>query len=119
MQTLALSAVPNQTFSTTLDSNRYTFAIYQCNGIMCYDITLNEQALISGQRLTNGTFLIPFFTYEGENGNFMLLTNNFQLPDYEQFGLTQTLVYFEYADIAAAIAAAPYVPPPITAYAVA
>jgi len=103
MQTLAISAVPNQTFSTTLDDNRYDFGIFQANGVMCCNIAVNEVQILSGQRITNGTFLIPFLDLQGQNGNFLLLTQNEALPDFTQFGSTQTLIYMSYDEILAAV----------------
>jgi hypothetical protein len=119
MQTVALSAVPNQTFSTTLNGNRYDFAIYLCNGSMCCDVSVNEVTAVSGQRICNGTFMIPFFAYSIPNGNFLLLTTNDDLPDYTQFGNTQTLIYLDEAEIQAAVNAAPTPQENLTAYALA
>lgn len=103
IQTLALSNVADQTFTTQLDGDRYVIRVFQIPGTMACDLTKNGVVICSGQRITSGSFLIPFFAYEGKGGNFLLLTQAGDLPDYTQFGITQTLVYASYADILAAI----------------
>jgi hypothetical protein len=111
MQILEIASVPNQTFSTTLGEIRYDFAIYSCNGIMCFDCAINEVDVCNGFRITAGEFLIPFYKQNG-GGNFLLLTQNGDLPAWQQFGLTQTFAYLTAAEIQAAVnAAAPYVAP--------
>jgi hypothetical protein len=120
MQTIALAQVPNQSFSTTLDGVLYNFRIFQANGVMCYDISAASTGLnITGQRLTNGTFLVPFFCYSAASGNFLLLNTTEDLPTYEQFGLSLTLIYLSEAEIQVAVALAPRIGPTFVAYAVA
>lgn len=98
-----IAAVPNQTFTTTLDNNRYEINIYQTGNHMCVDITCNEIPLVTGDRIVNGQMWLPFAYLAGVNGNFILLTQNENLPDYTQFGITQTLVYQSASEIAAAV----------------
>lgn len=99
--TIDLAAIQNQTFTTTLDNNRYVMKIYQAANIMCCDITCNEVVLVSGGRMMPGEFLIPFFCYSGINGNFLILTQNDDLVDYTQFGITQIFIYQSVEEIAA------------------
>lgn len=103
MLTLALQNVPDQTFTTSLDNDRYVIRIFQIPGSMAADISRNEIVVTSGQRITPGSFLIPFFGYQGKSGNFLLLTNNDELPNPSQFGITQTLIYQSWNEIAAAV----------------
>jgi hypothetical protein len=104
MQTIDLSPVQNQTFTSTLDGDFYDIDIFLAAGIMACNITRNNIVICSGQRIVGGSFLIPFFAYEGSSGNFMLLTTQtdgqFEIPFYTQFGLTQTLVYISWQEIA-------------------
>lgn len=102
MQILALANVPSQSFSTTLDNDRYEIAIYQAAGCMACDINRNEVVIVSGFRITGGEFIIPF-AYQGTSGNFILVTQNFDLPDYTLFGTSQTFTYMTAAEIAAAV----------------
>jgi hypothetical protein len=102
MQTLAIQATQNQTFTTTLDSNLYNFSIYLAGGGMCVDIACNNVQLVSGERILGGEFMIPF-AYQGPNGNFIMLTTNYDLVDFNEFGTTQTLVYLTAAEMATAV----------------
>lgn len=99
MQTLELANVPNQSFSTTLDNDRYVIAIYQTAGCTSCDINRNEVDIVTGFRITTGEFMIPF-SRQGTSGNFMLVTQNDDLPDYTQFNTTQILTYLTAAEIA-------------------
>ena len=106
-QTIDIQPVQNQTFTTTIDGDFYDIAIFLAAGIMACNINRNNIAICSGQRIVGGSFLIPFFAYEGPSGNFLLLTSKkdgqFELPNYTQFGLTQTLVYMSAQEIATAV----------------
>lgn len=99
MQTFDLIAIPDQTFTTQVDDDRYTIRIFSIPGTMAYDISRNEIVLCSGQRLTNACGLLPFLAAQGIHGNFMLLTKNEELPDYNQFGITQIFVYMSLQEI--------------------
>lgn len=107
VQTIDLQPVQNQTFTTTLDGDFYDMDIFFAAGCMACNIVKNNKAICYGQRIVGGSFLIPFFAYEGTGGNFMLLTNQVdgqsQLPYYTQFGLTQTLIYMTAQEIATAV----------------
>ena len=48
--------------------------------------------------MTPGMPLLPY-RYQ-ERGNFLLLTNEGDLPDFTQFGVTQFLVYLTAAELA-------------------
>lgn len=103
MQTIDLAPVQNQTLTTTLDGDFYNIGIYLAAGIMACDISKNNVVLQTGMRVLAGEFVIPFFCYQGIGGNFMMLTNNEELPDYTQFGITQTLIYMTAQEIAALV----------------
>lgn len=102
MQTIDLANVVSQSFSTVLDNDRYDIAIYVAAGCVACDISRNEIVLVSGFRIINGDFIIPFFL-QGTSGNFILVTQQFELPDVTQFGTTQTFTYMSAAEIAAAV----------------
>lgn len=102
MFTLDLANVVSQTFSTTLDNDRYIITIYEAAGCIACDISRNEISLINGARIINGDFIIPF-SMQGASGNFIFVTQNFELPDYTLFGTTQTFTYMNASEIAAAV----------------
>ncbi len=107
MQLIPLQAIPNQSFTIVLDNNEWSFTIKITNGIMSVSLLLNNNLIIQNVRTVANEKIIPSI-YE-ESGNFLFLTQNFQLPDYTQFGITQTLVYVNAAELAA-FRAAPTLP---------
>lgn len=104
MQVIALSNDQNQAFTTTLYTDYYQIAIYSIGGTMACDITRNSVVLFTGKRITNGQFLIPYFAYFNGFGNFMLVTQNDELPDNTQFGITQTFYYFDPSEMSEVVA---------------
>lgn len=102
MQTIDLANVQAQSFTTTLDNDRYDIAVYLAAGIIACDVSRNEVVIVSGGRITGGEFIIPF-SQQGVSGNFILVTQNFELPDFTQFGVSQTFTYMTAAEIALAV----------------
>lgn len=99
MLTFDLSQLADQTFTTQVDDDRYTVRIFSIPGTMACDVSRNEIQIVTGQRITNACGLIPFLATEGLHGNFILLTKNNELPNYNKFGITQTLVYMSLEEI--------------------
>jgi len=96
MQEIPIVNSPNQSLSLTLDNNRYDIRIHACkdnsgNLVMAFDIAINGNAVVTGVRAVPGFPIIPFSYLE--NGNFALITQNDDYPDYTQFGVTQNLIY--------------------------
>lgn len=92
MRTINLDAIPNQELSVTLDGNRWDITIKECNGVMSATLLLNDVPLLSGQRIVAGSPLIPYRYMQG-SGNFWILTENDELPDYNRFGVDQQFIY--------------------------
>lgn len=103
MRIIDIDPVPNQSFSVTLDGNRWDFVIKQARTSMFADVTLNDTVILSGQRLVAGAPIIPYEFLQGD-GNFIILTENDEMPNWERFGMDQIMVYSSAAEIAAAIA---------------
>ncbi len=98
MLQLPIKALPNQEFQAVLDGNAWDFTIRSTNGVMSMTFVLNGAVVIENIRCVSGALLIPS-RYE-ESGNFLFLTANNQLPDYELFGMTQSLIYLSAAELA-------------------
>lgn len=96
---VGLAAVPNQALSVQLDDRAYTVGIHAANGAYAATVTRDGEAVVTGQRITPGTPLLPY-RYQ-ESGNFLLTVENDALPDYTQFGVTQFLVYLTADELAA------------------
>lgn len=93
MQQIPLQAIPNQSFTVQLDDRFYNMALKTANGIMALDISRDNQVLLTGARVVAGTPLLPYNYLENSSGNFIFITANEELPDYAQFGVTQSLLY--------------------------
>lgn len=91
MINIPLQAIPNQSLSTVLDNTQFDIVVRVAGDIMAVDITINNVVILTGQRASPGCPLIPYQYLE--NGNFFLLTENNDYPDYTKFGVDQFLVY--------------------------
>lgn len=100
MQAIPIQAIPNQAFSILLDTNQWDFEIKTTNGMVSVSLTLNGVVLIENLRAVTNGRIIPS-KYE-EAGNFAIIAQNQNVPDYTQFGTTQTLVYISPTDLTAA-----------------
>lgn len=99
MQTISLERTANQTFSLLLNNDRWDFTVKQAVSSMVADISVNEERILSGQILVAGTPIIPYEHLQS-NGNFVIITENDQLPDWERFGVDQFMVYATAEEIA-------------------
>lgn len=92
MRNIPISAVPNQQITLTIGSNRWSIRLKVAVSSMIADILLNDQTVIVGQRIAVGTPIIPY-DYLSSDGNFILLVDGNDLPDWQKFGVSQQLVY--------------------------
>lgn len=98
MQTIPLQPVPNQEFQIRLDDDRYSFEIKAVGDGVVVSVTRNGVLIISGFRAVAGTPLIPYDYLE--QGNFLFVTDEDQIPEWRLFNSTQSLVYFSASEIA-------------------
>lgn len=103
MKTIGLENIPNQSFTVNLDSRRYDFVIKETRGVMSVSIARDNEQLVSNIRMVAGTPLLPYL-YQ-EEGNFFLLTENQEYPDYNLFKTNQYLLYLTVAEVDAYLAA--------------
>ena len=106
MMQIPITNIPNQSLSFSADGNQYDIRIHATsdNGepgseIMAFDITINNIVIITGIRAVAGFPIIPSIYLQ--NGNFVVLTNNDDLPDWNQFGISQQLMYASEAELSA------------------
>lgn len=92
MRIVDIDPVPNQSFSLTIDGNRWDFVIKQAVSSMIFDLSLNDLTILSGQRIVSGSPLIPY-SYLSGRGNFIMLTDADEIPYWDKFGVTQQLIY--------------------------
>jgi hypothetical protein len=96
---VGIAALPNQALTVQLDERFYEIQLREANGVMSATITRDGQTLVSNMRITAGTPLLPY-RYQ-EAGNFLVTTDGDALPYYDQFGVTQFLVYLTADELAA------------------
>lgn len=96
---IPLDDVPNQELTVRLDDARYVLRLKVAGAVMVADITRDGVTLLQGTRVLAGEPILPY-KYQ-EAGNFLLITDDDELPAYEQFGVTQSLVYLSIAEIEA------------------
>jgi len=98
-----IEAVANQEFTITLEGSRYNLSIKQAIECMEIDIVRDDIVIVTGMRPVAGTPVIPYRYLE--RGNFLFLTENDDLPWWEKFGSTQSLLYLTIAEMEQARAA--------------
>lgn len=96
---IGLAAVANQTLAVQLGGRQFAVAMREANGVMSASITRDGVPLVSNVRVTAGTPLLPY-RYQ-ESGNFLLTVDGEALPYWDQFGVTQFLVYLTADELAA------------------
>ena len=99
MQIIPLQQIPNQSFSIVLDNNQWAFMLKETNDTVSASIVLNNVTVLDNIRAVANALIIPS-RYE-ESGNFLFITQNFALPNYTQFGVTQLLIYISAAELEA------------------
>lgn len=100
MQTVPLQMAPNQSFALRLNDQSFALRIKEAVGVMVADVTIDGVEVLSATRIVAGTPLIPYRYLTGA-GNFILLTEGGALPDYQQFGVTQRLLFASPSELAA------------------
>ena len=92
MQLITVEALPSQSFTITLGGNNYEIKIYSIDGHMAYDLFINSVEIVAGFKMVND---IPLLTYVHQevSGNILLQIPEDEIPDYNNFGLTQFLYY--------------------------
>lgn len=99
MEVLSLQALPNQSFSVILDGNQWNISVRDTNGTISFTLVKNGVIVVENARAVAGMRIIPSI-YQ-EDGNFALICLNQAIPDYAQFGVTQSLVYISPTELVA------------------
>ncbi len=98
-QIVPLKNISNQSLSIQLDEIRYGFRFKDIGNMMSVDISINDIVISKGQRVVGGFPLIPYKYLEGDGGNFMFLTELGDIVYWDQFEITQSLMYFSAAEL--------------------
>jgi hypothetical protein len=93
-----LLAVPNQSFSVTINGVLWELAVKVARGTMLADVRRDGVVLVLGQRIVAGFPILPY-RHLSHQGNFAILTRDGKLPWWEEFGRSQSLVYLEPTEV--------------------
>ena len=99
MVRIEIAAVPNQSFTIALGGVRYAVALKAGEACMAATIARDGVPVVTGQRVVARSVIIPY-PYLAEDGNFFIDTENDELPDWRQFGVTQFLYFATAAELA-------------------
>lgn len=97
MQKIPLQPLPNQELLVVLDNNQWTIKLKNTNGAIAVSISINGVDIADSVRAVAGVLIIRS-KYQ-EQGNLAILCQDFLVPDYTQFGVTQFLTYFSQAEL--------------------
>lgn len=93
-----LIQAPNQAFSITINGVVWDLAIKVARGTMLADVRRDGVDLVVGQRIVAEFPILPY-RYLSHQGNFAILTRDGDLPWWEEFGRSQSLVYLEPSEV--------------------
>jgi len=99
---IALQPVANQELSIPLEGSRYVITVKEANGVMVASIERDGELIASNTRIVADSLVLPYRKQWFGFGNFMLATQDEEVPYFDQFGSTQFLVYVTVAEMAAA-----------------
>lgn len=91
MKEIPLNTVEKQSLSVLIDGVLFELAFKLCNGIMAATIIRDGVTIVENRRVVAGVGIIP--QGDREAGNFLILTNNDDLPYFSRFAATDVLVY--------------------------
>jgi len=95
---ITLLAVPNQTFSATINGVLWELTVKVARGTMLADVRRDGVDLVLGQRIIAEYPILPY-RHLSHQGNFAILTRDGELPWWEEFGRSQSLIYLEPAEV--------------------
>lgn len=101
MQIIDIAQAPNQSFSVTLEGVRWDVRLKQAVTSMAADLSADGVPVVTGQRIVAGAPIIPYQYLIGD-GNFLIMTENDDIPNWELFSVNQVLIYASFDEISAA-----------------
>ncbi|MCY1196401.1 hypothetical protein D9M72_77440 [compost metagenome] len=98
MIAIDLIRAPNQSLSATINGVLWELTIKVARGTMLADVRRDGVDLILGQRIVAEYPILPY-RYLSHQGNFAILTRDGELPWWEEFGRSQSLVYLDPSEV--------------------
>lgn len=97
MRIITLEPVPNQAITVVLDNVLYEIRLVTLGGGLCVSIRRNNQTVVDGARAVAGQAIIQD-KHRAFVGNFVIITSDGDLVDYQKFGVSQFLAYYTAGD---------------------
>lgn len=107
MRLIPLAAIPNQSLSIVLNENLFELRIETRGGSILVDVRKNNADIVKGARAVAGApVVLPSSRLDNEN--FIFLTQEGDILDYEKFGVTQFLYYLQASEFVIDTTIPPY-----------
>ena len=98
-QLIEIQPIANQTLSIDLDDERWELTLKSTGSAGLADISRGGVLLLQGIRVVAGTPIIPYSYIQ--SGNFVITTDNGEIPNYQRFGVNQFLIFASRAELVA------------------
>lgn len=96
-----LLAEPNQSLAVMLDGARFELTIKDAGNCMAIDVVRDNEVIVRGQRALCDYPVIPYPYLRGKFGNFIFISEEDEIPNWNHFGKTHFLCYVTAEEIAA------------------
>lgn len=100
MITINLEPIANQSLTIQIDGSVYEVILKETRGVMSCTINRDNVAVIRNVRVMANAPIIPYQYLE--SGNFFIVTQDNEYPEYSKFGASQNLFYATQSEIEAA-----------------
>lgn len=97
MKEIPVKQFARQSLSVMLEQSLYEIALKECNGIMAGTIIRDGVVIVENRRICAGVTIIPSGYLE--EGNFIILTDNGEIPYYTRFESTDVMVYLTIEEV--------------------
>ncbi len=95
---IALQQVPNQSLSFDIDGFTFDMTLKTTETLIA-DVSIDSTVKVSGMRVMAYRPIIPYKYLTPDSGNLFFITDDGEAPDYNLFGISQTLVYLTAAEV--------------------
>lgn len=97
MKQIPLKSFPRQSLSVVLEGSLYELSLKECNGIMAVTVVRDGATIVNNRRAVAGMLIIP--SRYLNDGNFVIVTDNDELPYYSEFEASNAFVWMTNEEI--------------------
>jgi len=95
---ITLQQTANQSFSFDIDGFSFDVVLKTADSVIA-DVSIDGELKISGVRAMAYRPIVPYQYLTLGSGNLFFITENGEAPDYNKFGLSQSLVYLTAVEV--------------------